>query len=124
MKKIALPTRNGNIDDHFGHCAFYTIITVNDNNEVAKTEIMPSPEGCGCKSNIAYQLQEDGVTLMLAGNMGMGALNKLSSCGIEVVRGCCGPVMDVVEAYLKGELKDSGEACSHHGDDGHECHNH
>ena len=40
MKKIALPTRNGNIDDHFGHCAFYTIITVNDNNEVAKTEIM------------------------------------------------------------------------------------
>ena len=37
MKKIALPTRNGNIDDHFGHCAFYTIITVNDNNEVAKT---------------------------------------------------------------------------------------
>ena len=42
MKKIALPTRNGNIDDHFGHCAFYTIITVNDNNEVAKTEIMPS----------------------------------------------------------------------------------
>ena len=101
MKKIALPTRNGNIDDHFGHCAFYTIITVNDNNEVAKTEIM-----------------------MLAGNMGMGALNKLSSCGIEVVRGCSGPVMDVVEAYLKGELKDSGEACSHHGDDGHECHNH
>lgn len=124
MKKIALPTRNGNIDDHFGHCAFYTIITVNDNNEVAKTEIMPSPEGCGCKSNIAYQLQEDGVTLMLAGNMGMGALNKLSSCGIEVVRGCNGPVMDVVEAYLKGELKDSGEACSHHGEDGHECHNH
>ena len=124
MKKIALPTRNGNIDDHFGHCAFYTIITVNDNNEVAKTEIMPSPEGCGCKSNIAYQLQEDGVTLMLAGNMGMGALNKLSSCGIEVVRGCGGPVMDVVEAYLKGELKDSGESCSHHGDDGHECHNH
>ena len=38
MKKIALPTRNGNIDDHFGHCAFYTIITVNDNNEVAKTQ--------------------------------------------------------------------------------------
>ena len=106
MKKIALPTRNGNIDDHFGHCAFYTIITVNDDNEVAKTEIMPSPEGCGCKSNIAYQLQEDGVTL------------------IEVVRGCSGPVMDVVEAYLKGELKDSGEACSHHGEDGHECHNH
>ena len=124
MKKIALPTRNGNIDDHFGYCAFYTIITVNDNNEVAKTEIMPSPEGCGCKSNIAYQLQEGGVTLMLAGNMGMGALNKLSSCGIEVVRGCSGSVMDVVEAYLKGELKDSGEACSHHGDDGHECHNH
>lgn len=122
MKKIALPSRNGYIDDHFGHCEFYTIVTVNDNNQVVMTETIPSPQGCGCKSNIAYQLQEDGVTLMLAGNMGMGALNKLSSCGIEVIRGCSGPIMDVVEAYLKGQVSDSGESCHHHGGEGHECH--
>ncbi len=124
MKKIALPTRGGSIDDHFGHCEFYTIITADDSNSIVKTEVMPSPEGCGCKSNIASKLQEDGVTVMLAGSMGTGAVNKLASCGISVVRGCSGAVMEVVEAYLKGELKDSGEGCNHHGDGDHQCHNH
>lgn len=126
MKKIALPTRNGAIDNHFGHCEFYTIITVNDENKVVSTQIMPSPQGCGCKSDIASKLQQDGVTVMLAGNMGAGALAKLSACGIEVVRGCSGPVMEVLEAYLNGDIKDSGEECSHHhdGDSEHQCHNH
>lgn len=126
MKKIALPTRNGAIDNHFGHCEFYTIITVNDENKVVSTQIMPSPQSCGCKSDIASKLQQDGVTVMLAGNMGAGALAKLSACGIEVVRGCSGPVMEVLEDYLNGDIKDSGEECSHHhdGDGENQCHNH
>ena len=28
MEKIALPTRNGAVDDHFGHCECYTIFTL------------------------------------------------------------------------------------------------
>lgn len=121
MKKIALPTRNGVIDDHFGHCEFYTILTIDENNKVVMTETIPSPQGCGCKSNIASKLQADGVSVMLAGNMGAGALNKLSACGIEVIRGCSGNVMEVVEAYLNGSVHDSGEACHHH-EEGHQCH--
>ena len=27
MKKLAIPTREGMVDDHFGHCAYYTIVT-------------------------------------------------------------------------------------------------
>lgn len=122
MRKIALPTRNGFIDDHFGHCEFYTVLTVNDENKIVASETIPSPQGCGCKSNIAFKFQEDGVTVMLAGNMGPGAVNKLSSCGIKVIRGCQGPVMDVAQAYLRGEIQDSGETCSHHGGEGHQCH--
>lgn len=121
MKKIALPTRNGEIDDHFGHCEFYTIITVNEENQIVMTETIPSPQGCGCKSNIASKLQADGVTIMLAGNMGAGALNKLSACGIEVIRGCKGNVTDVVNAYLNGAIHDSGEGCHHHHDGDHQC---
>lgn len=124
MKKIALPTRNGQIDDHFGHCEFYTIVSVNEENQIVLAETMPSPQGCGCKSNIAFKLQEDGVTVMLAGNMGAGALNKLSACGIQVFRGCSGPVLDVVQAYLRGEIQDSGMGCQHHSEDGHQCAHH
>ena len=77
MKKIAIPTREDMVDDHFGHCAYYTVVTLDDENQVQNSERLDSPEGCGCKSNIASGMQEMGITLMLAGNMGMGAYNKL-----------------------------------------------
>lgn len=114
MKKLSIPTREGMVDDHFGHCAYYTVVTLGDHDEVIATERLDSPEGCGCKSNIASVMQEMGITLMLAGNMGMGAYNKLTAHGIAVVRECHGKVDDVLCAYLKGELTDSLESCDHH----------
>ena len=50
--KIAVPTRDGRVDDHFGHCAYYTIFDVID-GKVTNVSKMASPEGCGCKSGIA-----------------------------------------------------------------------
>ena len=44
-------------------------------------------------------MQEMGITLMLAGNMGIGAYNKLSTHGITVIRGCHGKVDDVLRSY-------------------------
>ncbi len=69
MKLIAIPTRDGMVDDHFGHCAYYTVFTLDEQNQVIYQERLDSPEGCGCKSNIASVMQEMGITLMLAGNM-------------------------------------------------------
>ena len=117
--KIAVPTRDGVIDDHFGHCAYYTIFDI-ENNEIVATSRLDSPEGCGCKSNIASVMQEMGIELMLAGNMGQGAKNKLESHNIQVIRGCKGNIDMVVRAYLIGLIKDSGEGCSHHECGSHE----
>lgn len=123
MKKIVLPVRDGRIDDHFGHCDHYSIVTVGDAGEILGVEYMPSPQGCGCKPGVAAVFKEKGITVMLAGNMGMGALNKLNDNGITVVRGCNGPVMDVVNDYLAGRLSDSGESCRHHHEgEEHSCH--
>lgn len=121
MMKIALPTRDARIDDHFGHCEKYTVLTVSEDRKVLSSETIPSPQGCGCKSNIASVLQEQGVTVMLAGNMGAGALNVLAKHGIQVVRGCSGNVVEVAEAWLRGDITDSGVGCSHTHDDGHVC---
>lgn len=112
--KIAVPTRGNVVDDHFGHCEMYTVFTIGDNKVIENTETLPSPQGCGCKSNIAGVLQQMGVTIMLAGNMGNGALNVLSSRGIEVYRGASGDVRKLVEAFLKGNVEDSGIGCDHH----------
>ncbi len=112
--KIALPTRENTIDSHFGHCEHYTIIEIDDNKNILKKEILASPEGCGCKSDIAYTLADMGVSLMLAGNMGQGAVNVLKAQNIDVLRGCSGTVDDVVNAYLLGSLTDSQLTCDHH----------
>ena len=119
--KIALPTRNGYIDNHFGHCEYFTVFTIDDvNKEILGSETVKSPEGCGCKSNIAQVLSNMGVNLMLAGNMGDGAVNVLHNSGIEVVRGCNGDVKAVAINYLNGKIEDSGDSCHEHE---HGCHN-
>ena len=92
--KIAVPTRDGRIDDHFGHCDHYTIFDIEDKKVVARQDL-PSPQGCGCKSGIAADMESMGISVMLAGNMGQGAFAKLAAHGISVVRGCEGDINDV-----------------------------
>jgi len=122
--KIAVPTRGNVVDDHFGHCEMYTVFTIGENKTIENAEILPSPQGCGCKSNIASVLKEMGVSVLLAGNMGNGALNVLNSQGIQVFRGCSGDVRQLVETFLKGYVFDSGEGCHQHeshDEEGHQC---
>ncbi len=121
--KIAIPTRNNKVDDHFGHCEYYTIFTLDEDKQITETETLAAPAGCGCKSNIASQLEEKGISLMLAGNMGEGAKNTLESHHIQVIRGCAGCVENVINDWIKGKIQDSGEACAHH-EEGHECSHH
>ena len=116
--KIAIPTRDGRVDDHFGHCDHYTIYTIEDKT-ITATETLASPQGCGCKSNIASTLAQMGVEVMLAGNMGEGAKNVLQKHDIVVVRGCSGDIETLVQSYLLGFILDSGEGCDHH-----DCGNH
>ena len=118
-----MPTRGNIVDDHFGHCEAYTVFTIDGNSKIESAEILPSPQGCGCKSNIAAILRQKGVSVMLAGNMGDGALNVLNSFGIQVYRGCTGDVRQVAEDFLQGEIGDSGEGCHNHDHEGegHQC---
>lgn len=116
--KIAVPTNNNMVDEHFGHCDHFVVFTVED-GKIESSEDVPAGEGCGCKSNIAETLRSMGVSLMLAGNMGEGAVYVLDCHGIDVIRGCSGNIADVVNDFIKGTLSDSGTCC-----DGHEGCNH
>lgn len=112
MKKIALPvTKTQQIDDHFGHCEFYGIYTISKKNEIIDIETLRSEHGCGCKSNIASILSENGVTIMLAGGIGSGAIDVLTHWGIQVIRGCSGNATDIVKQFVEGKIFDSGESC-------------
>jgi predicted Fe-Mo cluster-binding NifX family protein len=125
--KIAVPvTKDNQIDGHFGHCESYGVFTISEKNEIAGIESVASPKGCGCKSDIASVLATDGVTVMLAGGIGGGAINVLNNSGIDVIRGCSGDATEVVKLYLSGLLEDSGSSChqhENHHQHGHECSN-
>lgn len=123
--KIAVPvTAEQHVDDHFGHCEYYGVYSVNEDNQIAGVEIIPSEQGCGCKSNIAGVLANQGVTVMLAGGIGGGAINVLNNWGIEVIRGCSGNAAEIVKEFVSGRLTDSGESCHQHEQhqgQGHQC---
>ncbi|MEI6060049.1 MAG: NifB/NifX family molybdenum-iron cluster-binding protein [Bacteroidota bacterium] len=125
--KIAVPvTGDKQVDGHFGHCEYYSIFSISAEGEITGVKTIPSVEGCGCKSNIAGVLAADGVTIMLAGGIGGGAINVLFNSGIDVVRGCSGDAAEVVKSFVAGTLTDSGVSCHQHaahqaGTDGHQC---
>jgi predicted Fe-Mo cluster-binding NifX family protein len=128
--KIAVPVTSDNqIDGHFGHCDSYGVYTISERNEITDFKTVKSPEGCGCKSDIASAFASDGVKVMLAGGIGGGAINVLNNSGIEVIRGCSGKADEIVKLYIDGLVKDSGSSChqheEHHHDghphDGHQC---
>lgn len=119
--KIAVPvSADGLIDTHFGHCDSYRVFIVSEENKVVSTETIKSPQGCGCKSNIAQALAGEGVTVMLAGGIGNGAINVLNSSGIKVIRGCSGNAAANVVQYVAGSIVDSGEVCHQHNHE-HTC---
>jgi len=121
--KIAVPvTSEEQIDGHFGHCESYSVFTITEKKEIAEKKRVQSPQGCGCKSDIASVLAADGVSVMLAGGIGGGAINVLNSSGIEVIRGCSGNATEVVKLYLSGLVEDSGSSCHQH--EAHQGHGH
>lgn len=123
--KIAVPvTTDKFIDSHFGHCEFYGVYTISETNEISDIKTIAASQGCGCKSDIASVLASDGVSVMLAGGIGGGAINVLNNSGIEVVRGCSGKADDIVKLYVDGLIKDSGSSCHHHEGHNHDGHEH
>lgn len=119
--KIAVPVKaDGQIDNHFGHCDSYKVFAVSDENQISEIDEIKSAQGCGCKSNIASVLAACGVTVLLAGGIGNGAINVLNNAGIKVIRGCEGSAAEIVNQYISGRIIDSGEVCHHHDSD-HVC---
>lgn len=114
MKIIAIPTEGNRIEDHFGQCRFYTLVKVDEHNNISSKESFPSPQGCGCKSNLAEILAAKGTSVMLAGNMGQGAKNHLNAAGIEVMCGFSGDIEHALYLYLNKGFTGDDTVCEHH----------
>ena len=117
--KIAVTYDNGNIFQHFGRTEQFKVYEVED-NKIISSEVVGS-DGIG-HGALAGLLAGHDIAVLICGGLGGGAMNALMNAGIEVCAGASGSADEAVEAYLKGELVNTGANCDHHhhGED-HEC---
>ncbi len=90
---------------HFGHCDCYTVVEVEE-GQVAQVSTLPNVPHVqgGCMAPVNY-LSENGITVLLAGGMGMRPLMGFNQMHIDVFfAGNYPTVGQAVEAFRLGKL--------------------
>jgi predicted Fe-Mo cluster-binding NifX family protein len=111
--RIALPTVNGQLCMHFGHCQQFALIDVDPavNAITHERHVDAPPHQPGL---LPAWLAEHDVTHVIAGGMGARAQGLFHSAGIDVTVGApSGPPRDIVQAYIDGALEPGVNACDH-----------
>ena len=119
--RIAVTYENGQIFQHFGHTAEFKVFEVEDGKVVSSEIIGSNGSGHGA---LASLLNDRGIDVLICGGIGGGAQKALSERGIELCAGQSGDVDAAVEAYLRGELVNTGANCDHHHGGDHDCGDH
>ncbi|MCE5323703.1 P-loop NTPase [bacterium] len=110
---IALPTSDGQLCMHFGHCEKFAIFEVDpdENRIIAKTILIPPPHEPGL---LPKWLHGEGVSVVIAGGMGQHAQELFSQSGVKVITGAQPAEPEsVVMAYLNGTLETGENVCDH-----------
>ena len=118
--KIAVTYENGTVFQHFGHTETFKVYEAEDGRIVSSGILGSNGSGHGA---LASLLNEQGIDVLICGGIGGGAQAALAERGIELCAGASGDADAAVEAYLRGELKNTGANCDHHGE-GHTCDHH
>ena len=118
--KIAVTYENGVVFQHFGHTETFKVYEVED-GKVVDSEIIGSG-GFG-HGALAELLERQEINVLICGGIGGGAQAALEERGIELCAGASGNTDQAVEAYLRGELVNTGANCDHH-EGGHSCGHH
>ncbi|MCD6082853.1 dinitrogenase iron-molybdenum cofactor [Candidatus Aerophobetes bacterium] len=110
-KKIAVASNdhmglNSQVSAHFGRCPYYTLVEVED-DEIKRIAIVENPyySSHGQPGQAPNFIKQQGAEVIIAGGMGPRAIEFFNQLGIEVVTEAGGRVADVVDSYLRGNLK-------------------
>ena len=110
---IAIPTADGRLCAHFGHCQQFALIEVDRQAKriLESRAVAPPPHEPGL---LPKWLHQQGVGLTIAGGMGGRAQQIFASLGIDLIVGAASdPPEQVVQAYLDGKLESGDNLCDH-----------
>lgn len=117
--RIAIAVDNNTVTDHFGHCEYFLIYDI-ENNEKKGSEILKNPPHK--TGALPKFLKSHNVDVVITGNMGDMAKKVMKGFKIEVICGVSGSATEVIESYLNKTLKGSEGNCEKTGR--HDHHNH
>ena len=112
----------GDVSSHFGHTPFFVVAELGDGEVISSRTVASPGHGEGCSMpGFVHQL---GVSAVLVGGIGGGAVNGLGARGIEVVAGASGNAGAALKAFAAGTLVKGEPGCGGHGSHGHGCGHH
>jgi Mrp family chromosome partitioning ATPase/predicted Fe-Mo cluster-binding NifX family protein len=112
IMKFAVPTNEGKLCMHFGHCEAFALIDTDPQGTIVnEAYVTPPPHEPGL---LPPWLAGQGVNCIIAGGMGSRAQQLFAQQGVKVVTGAqeTDPRM-AVENYLKGTLVTGANTCDH-----------
>ncbi|MBS3818890.1 NifB/NifX family molybdenum-iron cluster-binding protein [bacterium] len=108
--KVAISTDHGSVSAHFGRCAAYTLVEIEQGKVVNREEI-PNPGHS--PGFLPRYLSEKGVECIIAGGMGPRAQNLFAQKNIQTLIGVQGPVDQVIQKFISQELQGGEDLCAH-----------
>lgn len=108
----AVPTENGLLCAHFGHCEEFTLVEVGADGEPSIKEVCAAPPHE--PGLLPPWLAEKGASVVIAGGMGSRAQQIFAENGVEVICGAP-PVapLEAVKRHLAGTLELGENVCDH-----------
>lgn len=119
--KIAVTYENGQVFQHFGHCASFKIYEVENGAIVSSSVVETNGSGHGA---LADFLENLGVNALICGGIGGGARIALEEADIAIYGGVSGDADEAVAELLAGSLNFNAHACCSHHHHDHECGHH
>lgn len=106
---FAIPHEDGKVFEHFGKATEFMFFAI-DNGEVLEPEVVK----CDVSGHdaVADFLAEQGVELVICGNIGEGALKALADKNIIVSSGATGDCQKAFDDFVSGALESAGANCN------------
>ena len=132
ITRIALPTDDGTaLCQHFGRAHYYKVVEITD-DKVTSSELrdkfahVHGEENHG-ESDVSHEEVHGrmadaahGCDTIIAGGMGMGAMNALTAAGYSVMQTDVSNLDEIVESYRAGVFVNlAGKVSCHHEGEGH-----
>ncbi len=109
--KLAAACTGTQMCPHFGHCENFMLFEA-EGGKIVSEQSIPNP---GHKPGFLPNfLADQGVTVMIAGGIGGGAIEIFNERGVTVVTGAQGGAREAAQSYLNGTLISTGAQCHEH----------